>query len=82
MESLTLFVPPAEIVPVFSANLQYKITYQRNSVESLKHQFDGLIYKYNDIFCPYPEECGISNLDSTTSVRRRCGYIQVFRVVK
>jgi len=51
-----------QIVPVFSANLQYKITYQRESVESLKHQFDGLVYKYNDIFCPYPEECGVSDL--------------------
>ena len=56
-------------MPVFSANLQYKITYQRDSVESLKHQFDGLVYKYNDIFCPYPEECGISNLETTGSVR-------------
>jgi len=51
-----------EIVPVFSANLQFKITYKQNSVESLIHQFDGLVYKYNDIFCPYPEECGIGDL--------------------
>lgn len=51
-----------EIVPVFSANLQFKITYKRASIEDLQHQFDGLIYKYNDIFCPYPEECGIGDL--------------------
>ena len=66
-------MPSPEIVPVFSANLQYKIIYQRNSVESLKHQFDGLVYKYNDIFCPYPEECGISNLEATNSVRTASG---------
>ncbi|XP_050731299.1 uncharacterized protein LOC127005928 isoform X2 [Eriocheir sinensis] len=51
-----------EIVPVFSANLQFKITYKRASIENLQHQFDGLVYKYNDIFCPYPEECGIGDL--------------------
>jgi len=51
-----------EIVPVFSANLQFKITYMRQNIESLQHQFDGLVYKYNDIFCPYPEECGIGDL--------------------
>ncbi|XP_071545733.1 uncharacterized protein [Panulirus ornatus] len=51
-----------EIVPVFSANLQFKITYKRASIETLQHQFDGLVYKYNDIFCPYPEECGIGDL--------------------
>jgi len=51
-----------EIVPVFSANLQFKITYGRPSIENLQHQFDGLVYKYNDIFCPYPEECGIGDL--------------------
>lgn len=51
-----------EIVPVFSANLQFKINYKRTSIEDLQHQFDGLVYKYNDIFCPYPEECGIGDL--------------------
>ncbi|KAK8739959.1 hypothetical protein OTU49_003285 [Cherax quadricarinatus] len=51
-----------EIVPVFSANLQFKIAYKRASIETLQHQFDGLVYKYNDIFCPYPEECGIGDL--------------------
>ncbi|XP_064077820.1 uncharacterized protein LOC135195514 isoform X2 [Macrobrachium nipponense] len=51
-----------EIVPVFSANLQFKISYKRASIEDLQHQFDGLVYKYNDIFCPYPEECGIGDL--------------------
>ncbi|KAF2365797.1 Sushi/SCR/CCP domain [Trinorchestia longiramus] len=51
-----------EIVPVHSANLQFKITYQQQSIENLQHQFDGLVYKYNDIFCPYPEECGIGDL--------------------
>ena len=54
---------------MFSANLQYKITYQRENVESLQHQFDGLVYKYNDIFCPYPEECGVSDLSTKASVR-------------
>ncbi|XP_076057668.1 uncharacterized protein LOC143035060 isoform X2 [Oratosquilla oratoria] len=51
-----------EIVPVYSANLQFKIVYGRSSIESLQHQFDGLVYKYNDIFCPYPEECGIGDI--------------------
>jgi len=51
-----------EIVPVFSANLQFKINYKKSSIETLQHQFDGLVYKYNDIFCPYPEECGIGDL--------------------
>lgn len=51
-----------EIVPVFSANLQFKIGYKRPNIESLQHQFDGLVYKYNDIFCPYPEECGIGDI--------------------
>jgi len=59
-----------QIVPVFSANLQYKITYQRENVESLQHQFDGLVYKYNDIFCPYPEECGVSNLSTKASLSK------------
>ena len=58
-------------MPVYSANLQYKITYQRESVESLQHQFDGLVYKYNDIFCPYPEECGVSDLSTKASVSAR-----------
>ncbi|XP_037093134.1 uncharacterized protein LOC119112937 isoform X2 [Pollicipes pollicipes] len=57
-----------QIVPVYSANLQYKITYQRESIESLQHQFDGLVYKYNDIFCPYPEECGVSDLSTKASL--------------
>lgn len=51
-----------EIVPVYSANLQFKITYKRPKIENLQHQFDGLVYKYNDIFCPYPEECGIGDI--------------------
>lgn len=51
-----------EIVPVHSANLQFKITYKQPNIENLQHQFDGLVYKYNDIFCPYPEECGIGDL--------------------
>ncbi|XP_018023303.1 uncharacterized protein LOC108679215 [Hyalella azteca] len=56
-----------EIVPVHSANLQFKITYQQQSIENLQHQFDGLVYKYNDIFCPYPEECGIGDLQIKSS---------------
>lgn len=57
-----------EIVPVFSANLQFKITYKRTNIETLQHQFDGLVYKYNDIFCPYPEECGIGDLQIKSTV--------------
>lgn len=57
-----------EIVPVFSANLQFKIVYKRSSIENLQHQFDGLVYKYNDIFCPYPEECGIGDLQIKSSL--------------
>jgi len=57
-----------EIVPVFSANLQFKITYKRTKLETLQHQFDGLVYKYNDIFCPYPEECGIGDLQIKSTV--------------
>jgi len=57
-----------EIVPVFSANLQFKITYKQINIESLQHQFDGLVYKYNDIFCPYPEECGIGDLQIKSKV--------------
>lgn len=57
-----------EIVPVFSANLQFKINYKRTSIEDLQHQFDGLVYKYNDIFCPYPEECGIGDLQIKSSL--------------
>ena len=56
---------------MFSANLQFKITYKQNSVESLIHQFDGLVYKYNDIFCPYPEECGIGDLQVKSTVSTR-----------
>ena len=58
----------SEIVPVYSANLQFKITYKRPNIESLQHQFDGLVYKYNDIFCPYPEECGIGELEIKSAV--------------
>jgi len=57
-----------EIVPVFSANLQFKIMYKRSNIETLQHQFDGLVYKYNDIFCPYPEECGIGDLQIKSKV--------------
>jgi len=57
-----------EIVPVFSANLQFKINYKQPNIEALQHQFDGLVYKYNDIFCPYPEECGIGDLQIKSKV--------------
>jgi len=60
--------PSTEIVPVYSANLQFKITYKRPNIENLQHQFDGLVYKYNDIFCPYPEECGIGDLQIKSTV--------------
>ena len=60
-----------EIVPVHSANLQFKITYKQPNIENLQHQFDGLVYKYNDIFCPYPEECGIGDLQIKSAVSDR-----------
>lgn len=50
------------IVPVQSANLQYRVSYPRESVANLKHQFDGLVYKYSDIFCASPERCELANV--------------------